>query len=213
MQKDFIKFVPFSLFLLIPGGELFLPAWVMIFPNSVPSQFVGEEERIKRFIKLRTRQEDAAEKLLYILPNYLAKLITEPSIPDHTKDKIKSLKNLMKNERYLPTDLLDYRTEFTRYGQFRMFRTKTLVHMAHFMSIEPITGLNTLNNILSLFKTQVPVDAPVVHYMTNMLVARELNMLFNKLRKDDLLLDMEDLDKYSEEQMTKVCFQRGININ
>ena len=37
VQNDFIKFVPFSLFLLIPGGELFLPAWVLIFPNSVPS--------------------------------------------------------------------------------------------------------------------------------------------------------------------------------
>lgn len=74
VKKDFIKFVPFSLFLLIPGGELFLPAWVMIFPNSIPSQFVGEEERIKKFHQMRERQEDAAEKLLYILPNYLAKL-------------------------------------------------------------------------------------------------------------------------------------------
>jgi len=45
VRRDFIKFVPFSLFLLIPGGELFLPAWVMIFPNSIPSQFVGEAER------------------------------------------------------------------------------------------------------------------------------------------------------------------------
>ena len=53
VKKDFIKFVPFSLFLLIPGAELFLPAWVMIFPNSVPSQFVGDEERNKKFIKLK----------------------------------------------------------------------------------------------------------------------------------------------------------------
>lgn len=95
MKKDFIKFVPFSLFLLIPGGELFLPAWVMIFPNSIPSQFVGEEERIKKFKKMRERQEDAAEKLLYILPNYLAKLL-QSDISEESKEKIKQLKNLLK---------------------------------------------------------------------------------------------------------------------
>ena len=112
----------------------------------------------------------------------------------------------MKQEHFLPTDLLEFRQEFTRYGQFRMFRTKSLMHMAHFMSIEPVTGLNTINNILRLFKTQIPVDAPIVSIMTNMLVARELNMLFNKLRRDDLLLDMEDLDNYPEDQITKICF-------
>jgi len=38
--------------------------------------------------------------------------------------------------------------------------------MAHFMTIEPVTGLNTINNILRLFKVKIPVDAPVVHYMS-----------------------------------------------
>mmetsp|Transcript_18719 Transcript_18719/g.25297 ORF Transcript_18719/g.25297 Transcript_18719/m.25297 type:complete len:116 (+) Transcript_18719:1387-1734(+) len=27
------------------------------------------------------------------------------------------------------------------------------------------------------------------------------------------MLDLEDIDNYSDEQLTKVCFQRGININ
>lgn len=63
-----------------------------------------------------------------------------------------------------------------------MFRTKTLMHMANFMSISPVTGLNTINNILRLFKTSIPVDAPFIHVMTKMLVARELNMYFRKLR-------------------------------
>ena len=96
VQNDFIKFVPFSLFLLVPGGELFLPAWVLIFPNSVPSQFVGVEERAKKFDLLREKQNDAAEKLLYILPNYLAKLIGSDELPDDDKVNVKELKNLLK---------------------------------------------------------------------------------------------------------------------
>lgn len=39
VKTDFIKFIPFSMFILIPGAELLLPAWLMVFPNSIPSQF------------------------------------------------------------------------------------------------------------------------------------------------------------------------------
>ena len=37
VKSDFIKFIPFSLFIIIPGAELLLPAWVVVFPNSIPS--------------------------------------------------------------------------------------------------------------------------------------------------------------------------------
>ncbi len=54
--------------------------------------------------------------------------------------------------------------------------------MAHFMSIEPVTGLNTINNILRPFKVKIDVEAPIVSYMTQIIVARELNMYFRQLR-------------------------------
>ncbi len=66
----------------------------------------------------------------------------------------------------LPTDLLDYRNLFKQYGRFSMFRTKSLMHMANFMSIEPVTGLNTINNILRLFKVSVDPELPVIRIMT-----------------------------------------------
>ena len=37
VREDFIKFIPFSFFIIVPGLELLLPAWLMIFPNSIPS--------------------------------------------------------------------------------------------------------------------------------------------------------------------------------
>ena len=37
VKSDFIKFIPFSLFIIIPGAELLLPAWLVVFPNSIPS--------------------------------------------------------------------------------------------------------------------------------------------------------------------------------
>jgi len=80
---------------------------------------VGEEERNKKFTELKDKQEDAAEKLLYILPNYLAKLLSSEELNDNVKDKIKSLRLLLKQDKFLPTDLLEYRNLFSRYGKFR----------------------------------------------------------------------------------------------
>jgi hypothetical protein len=55
VKQDYIKFVPFSLFILIPGGEALLPAWIMVFPNSIPSQFMSETEREQKFEEMRDK--------------------------------------------------------------------------------------------------------------------------------------------------------------
>jgi hypothetical protein len=212
VRKDFIKFVPFSLFLLIPGGELFLPAWIVIFPNSIPSQFVAEEDRLKKFKQMKDLQENSAEKLLYILPNYFQKLL-DMKIDDEDKEKIRKLKALIKEDEYLPTDLIDYRHLFAKYAKFSAFKTRPLIHMANFMTIKPVTGFNTINNILGLFKLKIPIDHPFVTPLTRVLVARELNMLFTRLRKDDLLLDAAVLEELDDDTLAKICFQRAININ
>lgn len=40
VKIDVIKFIPFSFFIIIPGAEILLPPFLMVFPNSVPSQFM-----------------------------------------------------------------------------------------------------------------------------------------------------------------------------
>jgi len=49
VRSDFFKFIPFSLFIIIPGAELLLPAWLVVFPNSIPSQFLSNDARSKQF--------------------------------------------------------------------------------------------------------------------------------------------------------------------
>jgi LETM1 and EF-hand domain-containing protein 1 len=52
IKQDVLKMIPFSAFLLIPGGELLLPAYLKVFPNSLPSQFVSGDIRKKKFHEL-----------------------------------------------------------------------------------------------------------------------------------------------------------------
>jgi LETM1 and EF-hand domain-containing protein 1 len=37
---DFFKFLPFSFFLIVPGSELFLPLYLLLFPNSYPTWYI-----------------------------------------------------------------------------------------------------------------------------------------------------------------------------
>ena len=74
VKKDVFKFIPFSFFILIPGAELLLPPFLMVFPNSVPSQFMSEKARNDRFMMIKSRREEAAKKLQMMLPGLMYKL-------------------------------------------------------------------------------------------------------------------------------------------
>lgn len=106
---------------------------------------------------------------------------------------------MMASESVLPTDLLNFKSIFKNYTDFKYFDNRTLMHIANFMGLEPITGLNTVNNLLSFMKKEIPIDHWAVRRMTKMFLVRELKMYFYKLRKDDTMIDFESLDTYTNE--------------
>lgn len=64
-----------------------------------------------------------------------------------------------------------------------------------------MTGFNTINNILRIFRLRIPLTAPGVEFIARTILARELNMYINRLRQEDTILSFESLDSYSEEQI------------
>ena len=100
---------------------------------------------------------------------------------------------MFKDTQALPTDLLQYRFLFAQYAQFKHFETKSLLNVANFMSKTPVTGVNTINNILKITGYSIQPDAPYVKYLTKIVLARELNMLFRRLRQEDIKLSAENL--------------------
>lgn len=50
--QDLLRLVPFSFFVLLPGGELLLPIALAMFPDMIPSTFItAEKRRMKHFMK------------------------------------------------------------------------------------------------------------------------------------------------------------------
>ena len=80
VKIDVIKFIPFSFFILIPGAEILLPPFLMVFPNSVPSQFMTKEKRAEKFIEIKERRIKAAKELKVKIPAFLNKLEKDEQI-------------------------------------------------------------------------------------------------------------------------------------
>ena len=80
----------------------------------------------------------------------------------------------------------------------KYFDVDTLLYIAHFMSLQPVTGLNIINNILRVFKVKIPMDAPVIRIFTKIIMTRSLNLYFDKLRKEDELMSFEVVERFSE---------------
>ncbi len=81
------------------------------------------------------------------------------------------------------------------------------------MSLNPVTGLNTINNLLKPIKLKIPIDAPVVKILTKMIISREINLYFRRLRDEDVLMSFEKLENLSEQELNFICYRRGIEIS
>lgn len=89
-------------------------------------------------------------------------------------------------ETALPTNLLNSRFIFKKYGSFSQFDPKVLITVSNFMGKEPVTGLNTLNGLLKLLRIkQIDPCHKYIKYYARLFLIRELNILFNRLRVED----------------------------
>ena len=119
----------------------------------------------------------------------------------------------LKKSQILPTDLLHYKRLFRQYADFKFFNMNMLLRISNFMSLEPVTGFTTINNFLRIFRIQIPINARIVNRIAKVILVRELNMYFNRIRMEDEALGFDQLDQYTEEELDAMCFKRGIEID
>jgi len=213
VTKDVIKFIPFSIFILIPGLELLLPAWLIIFPNATPSQFQSKATGQKKMETLIKNRDQGAKRLLYKLPKFLHLLLENPHLTKEEREEVNELVKLVESDKVMYTELLHYKHLFYKYCDFKHFKTTTLIDMAHFMGLNPVTGLNTINNLLSLFRVSIQIDNKFVSWFTKIILRRELRLFFNKIRREDSYLFWEQVESLDEKAFDSILIERGIDFH
>ena len=66
--------VPFSFFLIVPFAEFGLPLYLLLFPNSIPSQFISHEETEKKMNIMKEKWRQAAEILISQFKKFINKI-------------------------------------------------------------------------------------------------------------------------------------------
>ena len=154
IQKDILKFLPFSLFILIPVGEVFLPVYLYLFPNATPSQFFSEKkigEMVAEKIKLQKRgYEILKAKLMRTLSPEFEEIQTQ----------IKETLNLeCKNQIRTDLEKLDLRMgqllteKWSTYQAQLSFDSLSLLEKESvlvFMFKDFVSGVNILNSMYNL---------------------------------------------------------------
>ena len=76
--KDLIKFMPYAVLILLPGGELLFPPYMILFPNSTPTQFMTVANLGERTKTLTERQNEGYQNYVRSLPKFAKLLGIDP---------------------------------------------------------------------------------------------------------------------------------------
>ena len=70
ISMDLVKFVPYGILILLPGGELLFPPYFMLFPNSTPTQFLTANSLGERKKHLAEKQNEGYNLFVKSLPKF-----------------------------------------------------------------------------------------------------------------------------------------------
>ena len=154
IQKDLLKFLPFSLFVLIPVGEVFLPIYLYLFPNATPSQFYSEKsvgQMVSAKVKVqRKAYEVLKNKLRLVIPDKFRDLQTEINIiltlhsAEEREDRFRKLDLEMMVFMASNWDTLGPRLKL---GNLSVYEKECVLG---FVFKDFVSGVNILNRILRL---------------------------------------------------------------
>ncbi len=167
ISKDLFKFAPYSVFMIVPFAELFLPVYMVLFPNSMPSQFMFDTQVGKKTSELVAAQSDAYKKIIPLLPKFANVIGLDPL------KFVSSIKDLLgregKEKDRLFYKISDFESKINQFVKAYSGMSKSekkyhsldnmtsfeLEQTAKLLSLDFIPGCNILNNCIWTF-TRLP---------------------------------------------------------
>ena len=152
-QKDILKFIPFTPFLMVPFAELLIPFYIMLFPNAMPSQFyekktIGEVTNKKVFMQTKAHG---------ILNQKLNQVLGEDFLDLQTQvnDALKLESEQGKSEQIKMLDQKIFNQLASNWKQYRehlKFEKLTVVEkecvLAYFYK-DFVSGVNIINRVIN----------------------------------------------------------------
>lgn len=179
------RLIPFSVFIIVPAGELFLPLALKIFPNLLPSTYEGETDKAKKNAKLRETRKGVS--------SFLRSTLQESGLPVHTTtqqtEELAAFFRKIRTSGEQPTH-----EEVIRIC--KIFRDDlTLDNLSRPQLVAMCRYMN-----LSSFGTDTLLRYNIRHRM-------------RQIKRDDKAISFEGIDSLTVPELQMACASRGIRTH
>lgn len=181
-MADLLRLIPFAPFIIIPFGELLLPVAIKIFPNMLPSTFESKfAAEEKRRGLIKVRLEMA---------KFLQGTIREGGI--QATDKVKTS------------------------DEFKEFFRKVRATGDQPSSQDIVKVAKLFDDDLTLDNLTRPQLVSMCRYMqinafgTDNYLRYQIRTKLNRIRRDDIVIQHEGLDKLTLHELQSACQSRGV---
>ena len=184
---DLLRLLPFSVFIIVPFGEVLLPVALKMFPNMIPSTFETESQGRNRAFGMARSTSKARQRLI----EYAT---TQMVATGHAQQRLDILRRATVGDAINQSMIKSVAPLFQPEGPL------------HFQKLPP-------DIIINLAKV-TGVYSPWFRILPNSLLAspmkHRLQKKWEKLGADDDLLEKEGLADLTRDELEKVCQVRGM---
>lgn len=163
VKIDMLKFIPYSVILVVPFAELALPIILWLFPNAVPSFYLfdtAEDNRIERY------EHTQLESHKFLIEKLIDVMTTRFKLSQIDFSRYEFFK-----EGYF--EIID---ELDQHLHFKNFSSDELIKVLEFLGGgDFVTGTASINKIVNLFTLNIPrVTLKILRYLYSKLLRVKL---------------------------------------
>lgn len=176
--------IPFSVFIIVPAGELFLPIALKFFPNLLPSTYEGEQQKENKSAKLRGQRKEVSD--------FLKNTLKETGLIGVATKQSEEFKNFFRKVRKSG----EHPTNEEVIRVCKIFRDDlTLDNLSRPQLVAMCRYMN-----LSSFGTDALLRYHIRHRM-------------RQIKLDDKAISFEGIDSLTVPELQMACASRGIRTH
>lgn len=192
ISKDLVKFIPYTFFIVVPGAEFLIPPYLMMFPNSTPTQFIKANSLGDRKKVLAEKQSEGYNLFVKTLPRFGNVLGIDPvklfeylSYLQSSEGREKE--RLIYRAQDFETRVREFledprRKQLERDLDLSKLTSYELEQLCKFFYFEYIPGTNLINLALGILKLPLWVMKHITKYYKQPNYNRFINNPFYKFK-------------------------------
>jgi len=183
--RDLGRLVPFSVFIIVPAGELFLPIALKVFPNLLPSTYEDQKAKDLKSSKLRSTRRDVSD--------FLRKTLRESGIPLSAKTR--------------------QREEFTQFFKKVRSSGESPSHEDVIKVCKIFRDDITLDNLSRPQLVGMCRYMNLNTFGTDAMLRYNIRHKMRQIKRDDRAISYEGVDSLSVPELQTACASRGIRTH